>query len=250
MLGDGVAAYMNRLAQLICAFSLSLYSVSGFAASLQVAPISVSFSAQEKAKEIWLTNTSDKAIRAQTRVLIWSQVDAQDQLNPTRDLVASPSITEIKAGEKQLVRIIRLAVPNTETEQSYRLLIDELPRSDSDSPQTGLQLLLQYSIPVFLQNTENNNRRNGLSSLDNVTFQFKNNQLMVHNQSKRRIRLSELIYINPNGEKIELINGLVGYVLVNQRMQWAIIKSKQMLPNGKFEARINNDGLAQTLVIQ
>ncbi|WP_139851396.1 fimbrial biogenesis chaperone [Acinetobacter pullicarnis] len=241
---------MNKLAQFICTFILSLYSLSGLAASLQVAPISVAFAAPEKAKEIWLTNTGDQTIRAQTRIFLWSQVDAKDQLSPTRDLVASPSITEIKAGEKQLVRIIRLTPSNTETEQSYRLLIDELPRSDLDNPQTGLQLLLQYSIPVFLQSNENINRRNGLSSLAQVGFSFKNQQLIVENNSKRHIRLSELTYTNPNGEKISLINGLVGYVLVGQRMQWDISQSKQMLPNGKFEARINNDGLAQTLVIQ
>ncbi len=71
---------MNKLRQFICASIVSLYSLSSLAASLQVAPISVAFSPQEKAKEIWLTNTSERPIRAQTRVLIWSQVAGQDQI--------------------------------------------------------------------------------------------------------------------------------------------------------------------------
>jgi fimbrial chaperone protein len=241
---------MNKLRQFICASIVSLYSLSSLAASLQVAPISVAFSPQEKAKEIWLTNTSERPIRAQTRVLIWSQVAGQDQVNPTRDLVASPSITEIKAGEQQLIRIIRIAPQNTAVEQTYRLLIDELPSSAQADAQTGLQLLLQYSIPVFIQPTDSIAMRNGLTLLNQVNFQYQNQQLIVKNNAKSHIRISELIYINPNGERIPLINGLVGYALAGQSMRWDIPESKKILPNGKFEARINSDGLAQMLPIQ
>lgn len=241
---------MNKLRQFICASIVSLYSLSSLAASLQVAPISVAFSPQEKAKEIWLTNTSERPIRAQTRVLIWSQIAGQDQVNPTRDLVASPSITEIKAGEQQLIRIIRIAPKNTATEQTYRLLIDELPSSGQADAQTGLQLLLQYSIPVFIQPTESIAMRNGLTLLNQVNFQYQNQQLIVKNNAKSHIRISELTYINPNGERIPLINGLVGYALAGQSMRWDIPESKKILPNGKFEARINSDGLAQMLPIQ
>ena len=241
---------MNKLRQFICASIVSLYSLSSLAASLQVAPISVAFSPQEKAKEIWLTNTSERPIRAQTRVLIWSQVAGQDQVNPTRDLVASPSITEIKAGEQQLIRIIRIAPQNTAVEQTYRLLIDELPSSGQANAQTGLQLLLQYSIPVFIQPTDSIALRNGLTLLNQVNFQYQNQQLIVKNNAKSHIRISELTYINPNGERIPLINGLVGYALAGQSMRWDIPESKKILPNGKFEARINSDGLAQMLPIQ
>ena len=241
---------MNKLRQFICASIVSLYSLSSLAASLQVAPISVAFSPQEKAKEIWLTNTSERPIRAQTRVLIWSQVAGQDQVNPTRDLVASPSITEIKAGEQQLIRIIRIAPQNTAVEQTYRLLIDELPSSAQADAQTGLQLLLQYSIPVFIQPTDSIAMRNGLTLLNQVNFQYQNQQLIVKNNAKSHIRISELTYINPNGERIPLINGLVGYALAGQSMRWDIPESKKILQNGKFEARINSDGLAQMLPIQ
>ena len=241
---------MNKLRQFICASIVSLYSLSSLAASLQVAPISVAFSPQEKAKEIWLTNTSERPIRAQTRVLIWSQVAGQDQVNPTRDLVASPSITEIKAGEQQLIRIIRIAPQNTAVEQTYRLLIDELPSAGQADAQTGLQLLLQYSIPVFIQPTDSIAMRNGLTLLNQVNFQYQNQQLIVKNNAKSHIRISELTYINPNGERIPLINGLVGYALAGLSMRWEIPESKKILPNGKFEARINSDGLAQMLPIQ
>jgi fimbrial chaperone protein len=128
-------------------------------------------------------------------------------------------------------------------------LIDELPNSSQNGQQTGLQLLLQYSIPVFVQSTEMMPSKSGLTSLDQVRFNYHNQQLTIHNNGKSHIRLSELSYINPNGVKIPLIQGLVGYVLNGQTMQWNIPVHAQMQPNGKFEARINTDGLAQTLPI-
>ena len=92
--------------------------------------------------------------------------------------------------------------------------------------------------------------RNGLTLLNQVNFQYQNQQLIVKNNAKSHIRISELTYINPNGERIPLINGLVGYALAGQSMRWDIPQSKKILPNGKFEARINSDGLAQLLPIQ
>ena len=92
--------------------------------------------------------------------------------------------------------------------------------------------------------------RNGLTLLNQVNFQYQNQQLIVTNNAKSHIRISELTYINPNGERIPLINGLVGYALAGQSMRWDIPESKKILQNGKFEARINSDGLAQMLPIQ
>ena len=243
---------MSKFIPTICAAIVSLCSFNLYAASLQVSPISLTFTTGEKAKEIWLTNTSDEPIRAQTRVLNWTQVEGKEQLNPSRDLVASPSITEIKAGDRQLIRVLRMNMQNTGTEQTYRLLVlvDELPKSNQANQQTGLQLLLQYSIPVFVQANEITPAKNGLTSLAQVSFHYQNQQLIVKNNGSRHIRLSELSYVNPNGEKIPLINGLVGYVLHGQTMQWHVSANAQMQPKGQFEARINSDGLAQTLSIQ
>ncbi|MCJ8162284.1 fimbrial biogenesis chaperone [Acinetobacter zhairhuonensis] len=240
----------NKFIPTICAAIVSLCSFNLSAASLQVSPISLTFTTGEKAKEIWLTNTSDEPIRAQTRVLNWTQVEGKEQLHLSRDLVASPSITEIKAGDRQLIRVLRMNMQNTGTEQTYRLLVDELPKSNQANQQTGLQLLLQYSIPVFVQTNEITPAKNGLTSLAQVSFHYQNQQLIVKNNGSRHIRLSELTYVNPNGEKIPLINGLVGYVLNGQTMQWHVPANAQMQPKGQFEARINSDGLAQTLSIQ
>ncbi len=221
--------------------------MSTLAASLQVAPISLQFSTTENAKEIWLTNTSDKPIHAQTRVQEWTQSQGKDVLSQTKNIVASPMVTEIPAGAKQLIRVIKMTPLSNTQEQTYRLIIDELPHSKNNEEQSGLQLLLQYSVPVFFQSNSDIASKNGQTSLNQVDFSYQNNQLIVSNHGKSHIRMSQLNYINPNGEKIPVVKGLLGYTLANQSMSFDIPHNKQMLENGKFEARINMDGQPQIL---
>lgn len=237
---------MNSLVRFICSSAFVLSSMSTSAASLQVAPISLQFSTTENAKEIWLTNTSDNPIHAQTRVQEWTQSQGKDVLVPTKNIVASPMVTEIPAGGKQLIRVIKISpLPNMQ-EQTYRLIIDELP-SAKNNDQSGLQLLLQYSVPVFFQSKNDIASKNGQTSLSQVEFVFQNQQLTVNNHGNSHIRISQLNYINPNGDKIPVVKGLLGYALANQSMSFDIPKLKEMLANGQFEARINMDGQPQIL---
>ena len=237
--------FKSALRLVILAATYSTTSL--WAASLQVSPISVQFDGTDRAKEIWLTNTSSESIRAQTRVLVWTQTQNKDDLQPTKDLVASPVITEIKAGERQLVRVIKTAPQPNHTEQTYRVLVDELPNTQSDKQKTGLQLLLQYSIPVFVASSQDIAVQGGLTSLKDVKFSYQNQKITVKNNANSHVRLSQLTYVNTNGERIELASGLLGYALAHQTMSWDIPQNKNMRANGTFEARINMDGKAQVL---
>lgn len=241
---------LNKFLRHLCSSFLVLYSTVAFSASLQVAPISVKFEPTKTAEAIWLTITSDQPIRAQTRVLKWTQSDEKDILNPTREIVASPAVTQIPAGGRQLIRVIKVADLDLQQEQSYRLLIDELPSAEKPEEQTGLQLLLQYSIPVFIQSKQDINVKNNITSLEQVHFKYTQQKLTIENNANSHVRLSQLSYINPNGEKIPLVNGLLGYALAKKTMSWDIPSNKNMLPNGKFEARINSDAQAQILIIK
>ncbi|MDC6673854.1 fimbria/pilus periplasmic chaperone, partial [Leclercia adecarboxylata] len=119
----------------ICGAGILAASISitqAHAASLQVAPILLEFSPQEKVKELWLTNTGNENIRAQVRVNAWTQSNQQDILANSKDLIASPMVISIPAGQRQLVRLIRNTQIANTTEQAYRLIVDELPNSQTN----------------------------------------------------------------------------------------------------------------------
>ena len=77
------------------------------AADLQVNPIMVEFLPEEQVQAVWLTNSGTAPLKAQVRVAAWHQSGGEDRLEATRELVASPAILEIAAGEQQLVRLVR-----------------------------------------------------------------------------------------------------------------------------------------------
>lgn len=223
-----------------------IFMIQAHAASLQVAPILLEFSPSEKVKELWLTNTGNQAIRGQVRVNTWTQSNSQDVLTPSKALIASPMVLTIPAGQRQLVRLIRSQTATTQSEQAYRLIVDELPDPQTEK-QGGLQLLLQYSIPVFFKATANDGIEQGLSSLKGMSFKYNAHKLTVTNQSQHYKRFSQFTYIDAQGNRTSIQPGLMGYVLSGNSMQWDIPSNITIHPNGKFVAVVNMDTHEQTL---
>ncbi|WOE33222.1 MULTISPECIES: molecular chaperone [unclassified Acinetobacter] len=230
----------------ICA--ASIFMLQAHAASLQVAPILLEFLPQEKVKELWLTNTGDQSIQAQVRVNAWTQQNNQDTLTTSKNLIASPMVLSIPAGQRQLVRLMRNDKDKAEqsNEQAYRLIVDELPQAQTDT-QSGLQLLLKYSIPVFFKTSNTNDVIQGFTSLKDMNFKYNTNTLTIDNQSGQYKRFSQFSYIDEQGKKIPIQRGLMGYVLSGQTMQWSIPKQIHVSPKGKFVAVINMDSNEQVL---
>lgn len=231
------------------AFLVSSFSLAQ-AASLQVSPILVEFTPSDKAKEFWLTNTGSTKIRAQVRVQQWSQLKSQETLIPTKDLIASPLITEIKPGQRQLVRLIKPADVNISQERAFRLLVDELPDNSQQQNNSGLNILLQYSIPIFYKSSQTSKINNGVTALDSIQFKYTQGQFSAKNLSNSYIRISQLNYVAANGEKTPLIPGLMGYVLAGQAMSWTLPQKLPDNGSGKFQAVINSDIKEQALPIE
>lgn len=224
------------------------------AASLQVAPISVELEAGEQAEALWLSNTGDQPIQAQVRVMAWSQDAAADRLEPSRELLPSPPIVRIAPGQRQLVRIVRPQAGAVPSERAFRLLVDELP--DPGQPaSSGLQFLLQYSVPVFVlpagatrQDAPGPRAPTDASTLSTVVEGTgKDARMTVVNLGTRRVRLSDLVRVDAAGAETPLIAGLVGYVLAGQRMHWPLSLPADGLRGASLRVRLNDDQDPQIL---
>lgn len=248
-----------RAAAILTVFLASGLGTILHAANLQVSPISLEFSPKDQAQGIWLSNSGTSPLRAQVRVQQWSQADGKDQLAPARELVASPPAVDIPPGEKQLVRIIRLQPVAPAQEQTFRLIIDELPAAaapaDAGKP-SGLQFLFRYSVPVFVSLTEpvpQTGKPSDISALkSSVQAGTPAPVLAVRNNGAQRLKISQLSYVSADGLRTPLLPGLVGYVLAGQQMQWPITSlSPQALQGlsagGVLKAKFNADLDEQTL---
>lgn len=221
----------------LCAL-LTLLAASSFChgATLQVAPVTLTLSGDQRAAALYLTNTGTAPIRAQIQIQQWSQINGKDHLSATSDLVSSPSMTELAAGQRQLIRIITQAPLAAGTEASYRLIIDELPGNAPREP--GVRFLLQYSIPVFRV-------PDGLAS--------ENPETMIHcarlttgddiacsNPGQRHIKLSQLKTTR------ESHPGLVGYVLPGEQFTLPL---KSPAGVGNLQLLLNDNTHASTIPV-
>lgn len=237
--------------------------LSAQAASLQITPISLEISAREQGQAIVLSNSGKTVLYAQVRVQQWVQADGQEQLLPTRDVVASPPAVEIAPGARQMVRIVRLQSAPLDVEKTYRLIVDELPAPEAASgtpaapgaPAGGLQFLLRYSVPVFvlpasLPEPAAPTGPPAPTDISTLSASLKIDApsaatLSIGNRGTRRVKLSQLSYTDPQGKRAMLVPGLLGYVLAGQRMQWPLVQTPALQAGGIFKAKFNDDQAEQ-----
>ncbi len=219
-------------------------SASAVAASLQVAPVSLDFPPGAKASQLTLQNLSNTPIDAQIRVFRWAQKDGEELLTPSTDLVASPPAASLAPGQNYIVRLVRVSGKPVDGEESYRLLIDELPQA-SDGSGTKVNFIVRYSIPIFFSQANTNPQLvwSAVSLKDQL-------RITVRNDGTRHIRISGLKVEDVTGHSVAYGQGLVGYVLPHATMRWTV-PAKDMTPGTtlKITAQGNNGQLAATAVL-
>jgi fimbrial chaperone protein len=178
------------------------------AASLQVAPVSVEVPAPGATSTLKLRNEGGKPLDAQIRIFRWTQVDGADELTPTDDVAASPPLASLRPSTDYTVRIVRTNKEPIAQEESYRLLIDELPEAGPTSA-AAVHIALRYSIPVFFTAPS--------AAAPKLSFTLQQHAgkpaILVSNSGDRRIRLAKLKFTDGKGAVANFGDGLAGYVL-------------------------------------
>jgi fimbrial chaperone protein len=217
------------------------------AVGLQVSPTDLKLKATQNADGLTLSNTGDAVIHAQVRVYHWAQDQGGDQLTASRGLVVSPPMLEIKPGDQQLIRVIRVGAPPSgasAVEDTYRLAIDELPVDAPGGP--GLHFVVHYSLPIFIEPA-------GMTDVVpelqwSLRKKGKQVVLEVSNHGSGHAQLSALNFIDAAGNRTEVEAGLLGYVLPNATMHWTLKPpSAAFGTGGTLEMMVNGQKTTQNL---
>ncbi|MBF5004656.1 fimbrial biogenesis chaperone [Diaphorobacter caeni] len=248
---------------LICAGLMTAGSAMA-SGSLQVSNVLLELQQADTSQGLWLTNEGATPLRAQSRLFQWTQDSSgADQLTATAALTASPPILEIAPGERQFVRVVRLQKGDAQSEQTFRLLVSELPpaaRADASgdaNASRGVQLLIQHSIPVFVipQDGQTLAARHRLTSLQPYASTLSAgtdadaSTLQIQNTGRQRVRISKVDFVDANGKTTSLTPGLLGYVLAGHSMKWRLpLPHTLRQSGGRIDARLNDDTQSQTLV--
>lgn len=218
--------------------ALLLGSPVATAAALQISPVGLSLSAKQQAGAFTLGNVGNTPLTAQVRVFGWSQnAQGEDILKPTNAVVVSPPMVQLPPKGKQQFRVMRTQAAG-EKEQAFRLIVDELP-APTDKPQKGIQLVLRYSVPVFLNSTEN--PKATLQWAVEADPSGKGSILVVRNVGAVRAQLGRMWVDLGEGKKpIEISQGLFGYVLSGNTLRRPVAASPKQLRSGAFTAMVNS----------
>jgi fimbrial chaperone protein len=120
------------------------------AAQFTITPVRIFMTPRDRAVAVTVTNDSDEEVVMQADLFTWKQrPDGSDDLQPTEDLILTPPILKLAPRARQVVRLARLSGAPAAEQQTYRLVVREVPEARSTN-QLQLQVALAFSLPVFV----------------------------------------------------------------------------------------------------
>jgi len=201
-------------------YSLGIFfcflSVAG-ANALRVAPTLLDVNAPGATTTLNLRNEGDQNLHVQIRIFRWTDTQSEPTLVPTSDVVVSPPAATLTPGTEYVVRVVRVSKQPVAAEESYRILVDEIPDSSLNKP-NSVRFALRYSIPVFFAAAS-------VPAADvswSMTTRGRTTVLVAANAGGRRMRFSDLKLTDAHGALLMQRPGLVGYALGKTAVAWAV----------------------------
>ena len=221
---------------------LGLLPAAARAATLQISPVTIEFAPGESATGLTLRNPGDTPLYGQVRVFQWDQANGDDVLTPASGVIASPPLIEVAPHGDQLVRLVRTASAPPAAEETYRLLIDELPPPGAASAD-GVTIRLRYSVPVFVEPANAAARPVLAWRLVHAPTGWA---LRADNAGARRAQIAAVRLVDASGHAYEITKGLLGYALAGKSRQWRI----DLPPGTTPQARMSVHATVNTLPVQ
>ena len=204
-----------RLLAVAC--TLGLVSSIAVAGSFDVNPIRVDLTAQSRNAAVTVRNSGDDSVVVQITVQAWSQSGGKDVLTDTKDVIVSPPIATIPAGQEQVVRIGMRRAPDAQRELSYRMFLQEVPPPPRPGFQ-GLVVALRIGLPIFVQPRQGAGKAALVWNLEMGSQGAL--KLKVDNQGTAHIQISTIeLYRRSEKDAVAEFSGL-SYVLPGQTRDW------------------------------
>lgn len=138
---------MKRLA----AAAAVLLAMGASAGEFSVSPVRIFMNAGERAIAVTVVNEGAEELVMQSEIYSWQQKPGgEDVLTPTEDLVLSPPIVKLAPKSRQVLRLARVGAPAAGQEQTYRMIVREVPEARATGKEAKVQMALAFSLPIFI----------------------------------------------------------------------------------------------------
>lgn len=215
--GDSIEQSLRVAVRLLIAVCAAVIAPSAVAGSFDVNPIRVDLTGQSRSAAVTVRNSGDDPVVVQITVQAWSQDASKDVLTATNDVIVSPPIATIPAGQEQIVRIAMRRAPDAQRELSYRLFLQEVPPPPRPGFQ-GLVVALRIGLPIFVQPRQGPGKADLVWNLDTGSPQAL--RLKLDNKGSAHIQISTIeLFRRSEKDAVAEFSGLA-YVLPGQTRDW------------------------------
>ncbi len=256
--------WSRRFALACCMFALlqavQTNQAAHAASSVMIWPVDPIIEDDQRATALWLENRGTDTVSLQIRVFGWGQVGGQENFVNQEQLIASPPLAVIPAGQRQLIRLMNTVPVPDGKEIAYRVLVDELPDTDvapgksqdGSNSAIGVKLQIRYSIPLFVNGkglwtkpTPGKSRDPATMASPSLSWRTVREGselfLSVRNSGAAHARLTAVQWVpsTPNATSAPVVinPGLLGYVLAGSEMRWPLTTPPPM--GHAPEAKVN-----------
>ncbi len=250
----------TMFSRMMAATTLAMALFSGTAvqaaSSVLVWPVYQIIESDQNGSALWLENRGAEPVSLQVRVLAWKQENFNEKYADQTNVVASPPFATVPPGQRQLIRLIRNTPVPANTEQAYRIIIDEIPSplnsagEGKDKAVVGLQLQMRYLLPLFMDggslwtnDRPDMKRDESTATRPILTWRSVSEggktYLQVRNTGIVHARLSNVFWSSTDNQKQgvkTMVGGFMGYVLPGQQMRWPVPTG--VTPGAQLNAQI------------
>jgi fimbrial chaperone protein len=237
-----------HIALLLTTAAAAFTATEASAGTFSVSPVRIFMDARERAIAVTITNEGDGPLVMQAEIFQWKQkVDGTDELVPTEDLVLAPPILRLAGGTRQVVRLANLRPVPVGEQQTYRLIIREIP--EALAPQTGVQIqvALAFSLPVFITPSAAKRALTCTAQRTNATSVLAT----CENSGQAYAQAATLTLTTPSGNTLVSSDIKAGYILPKVKRSFELASGGSRVPGGPAKLQVTqDDGSKQVFDVQ
>ncbi len=211
--------------------ALAFFASSAHAEGIVVHPVRMEMATGERSTSLTVTNDTRQPKVMQASLMRWRQVNGESVYEPARDMLATPLLFRMAPTGSQLLRIgFAGQAPPTDTEQTYRLFLDEVPEAKKEQPQLSFRLRL--GMPLFIAPQQ---------PRDAMDWQFRrlsNGRVSIRaeNKGNRHVRLSSLSLVDDAQRTVSEQTELV-YLLAGSAHEWQLTPNRPLSEGENLQLR-------------
>jgi fimbrial chaperone protein len=211
----------HLLGILAAAAAFGLPPLPAHAGTFSISPLRVELSAAAQTGVLTIRNQEGTPVLVQADARLWEQVEGEERLSPTRDVLVSPAVFTIPANGSQIVRVALRRPPDAERELSYRLILTEVPQQASPDF-TGLSVALRLSLPVFVAPSATAQPQLDWSATRGTDGRLA---LAARNSGTAHARVLGFTVTPATGDGRALEQNTTAYILPGQSRTWTLDKN-------------------------